>query len=87
VTALYQTSTGNVHESASALVAPLETTTTYVSAIWDYPDNQDVAYILTFGTDSGLVAAPGWDPATGLGVTKPAALIGYVSGLTTSARK
>lgn len=87
VTALYQTSTGNLHEPANALVQPLETTTTYVSAIWDYPDNQDVAYILTFGTDSGLVAAPGWDPATGLGVTKPAALIGYVSGLTTSARK
>jgi subtilase family serine protease len=87
VTALYESSTGNFHEGANALVAPLEGTTTYLSAIWDYPDNQDVAYILTFGTDSGLLAAPGWDPATGLGVTNPAALINYITGLAASARK
>ena len=24
-------------------------------------------FVLTFGTDSGLPAGPGWDPATGVG--------------------
>jgi hypothetical protein len=87
VTALYETSTGNVHESANALVAPLQGSTTYQSAIWNYPDEQNFAYLLTFGTDSGLEAAKGWDPATGLGVTKPAALMQYISGLVSSAKK
>ncbi len=87
VTAVYQTSNGNVHEGANALVAPLEGSTTYQSAIWNYPDNQDTAYLLTFGTDSGLKAAVGWDPATGLGVTKPAALLTYISTLVASAKK
>ncbi len=79
VTATYQTSTGKSKSSAAALAAPLEGNNKFITAIWNYPDNQDVAYLLTFGTDSGLKPAIGWDDATGLGVTNPAALISYVT--------
>ncbi len=53
--------------SAASLAAPLEGTTTYYSALWDYPLYQNRTYLLTFGTDTGLQTAPGWDNVTGLG--------------------
>ena len=55
--------------SAAALAAPLEGNNKFITAIWNYPDYQDIAYLLTFGTDSGLKPAVGLDDATGLGVT------------------
>ncbi|MGC2658611.1 MAG: S53 family peptidase [Bryobacteraceae bacterium] len=54
--------------TASQLAAPLELTTQFYSAIWNYPLVQDTAYVLSFGTDSGLLITPGWDNVTGLGV-------------------
>jgi len=55
------------HYSAAELAAPLETTTKFYSALWNYPLSQDTVYVVTFGTDSGLKTAPGWDDVTGLG--------------------
>jgi len=39
----------------------------FVSAIWDYADLQDTAFVISFGTDSGLKTAKGWDNVTGVG--------------------
>lgn len=57
---------GSTIESADALAGPLDGTTTYYSALfqssastrWD---------VFTFGTDSSLMTAPGWDNVTGVG--------------------
>jgi subtilase family serine protease len=65
-------------ENAASLAQPLEYTRTYISALWDYPLQQGLAYVITFGTDTGLNTRAGWDDVTGLGVANPAALIGYV---------
>jgi subtilase family serine protease len=73
-----------ITETAAQLAKPLEGNTTFLSAIWNYPDNQGLAYMLTFGTDSGLKPTPGWDNATGLGVTNPQALVSYISSLAAS---
>ena len=62
-------------QNAVQLAAPLLKSKTFVSAIWNYPLNQDTAYLLTFGTDSGLVTKPGWDDVTGLGVPNAAAFV------------
>jgi subtilase family serine protease len=64
------------YENANALAAPLEKSKVFLSAMWNSPLlEQDTVYVLTFGTDSGLVTAPGWDNVTGLGVPNPAALV------------
>jgi subtilase family serine protease len=78
VKAVFQTVSGNVAEGPVALASPLEGNKSFVSALWLYPDNPDIAYLITFGTDSGLKPAPGWDNATGLGVPNPAALITHI---------
>jgi subtilase family serine protease len=69
VTATYKES-ATVTESYDAveLAGPLENTTEFVSAIWNYPLYQDTVYILMFGTDSGLATGVGWDNVTGVGV-------------------
>jgi subtilase family serine protease len=57
-------------ETAADLAQPLENTTTFLSVLGHqfpvdgYPD---LWYAFTFGTDSSLVIAPGWDNVTGLG--------------------
>ncbi|MBV9223753.1 MAG: hypothetical protein JOY85_06980, partial [Acidobacteriaceae bacterium] len=63
--------------SAAFLAAPLEGTTTYYSALWDYPLYQNRTYLLTFGTDTGLQTAPGWDNVTGLGTPNGHAFANY----------
>jgi subtilase family serine protease len=78
VKAVYTENGRVTKESAASLAQPLETTKTYISGIWNYPYEQDFAYVLTFGTDTGLKTAPGWDDVTGLGVANPGALINYV---------
>jgi subtilase family serine protease len=79
VTATYQTANGTTNEGAPALAQPLRYTKVFQSAIWDYPAAPGEALVLTFGTDSGLPALPGYDYATGLGVANPGALITYVT--------
>lgn len=65
--------------SADQLAAPLEGTTTFISAIWNIPLEEDIAYVITFGTDSGLMTAPGWDDVTGLGTPNGKAFADYFS--------
>jgi subtilase family serine protease len=67
VTATIQESTGTNHYTAAQLAGPLGGTTKFYSVLWDFPLYQDTTYVLTFGTDSGLKTAPGWDNVTGLG--------------------
>ena len=82
VTGVLQRANGKtVTETAVQLAKPLEGNTTFVSFLWNIPYNQDTAVLLTIGTDSGLKPATGWDDATGLGVTKPAALVKYIKSM------
>ncbi|MGA7357698.1 MAG: S53 family peptidase [Candidatus Sulfotelmatobacter sp.] len=52
-------------ETAADLAQPLGNTTTFLSAL--YHGSSTRWYDLTFGTDTSLVTAPGWDNVTGLG--------------------
>jgi subtilase family serine protease len=52
--------------SPSALVEPLQNTTTFFSAFYNEPSS-GFWYALSFGTDSSLTVAPGWDNVTGWG--------------------
>jgi len=61
--------------SAVELAGPLENTQQFVSAIWNIPLEQDTVYVLTFGTDSGLTTAKGWDNVTGVGVPNAPAFV------------
>ncbi|MGA8027255.1 MAG: S53 family peptidase [Bryobacteraceae bacterium] len=58
---------GTTTYTAAELVAPLYGTTKFYSALWNIPLEQDTAYVLSFGTDSGLKTTVGWDNVTGLG--------------------
>jgi subtilase family serine protease len=62
-----ESSTKTDYYSAAYMAAPLEGTTKFLSAIWDYPDYQNFTLLITFGTDSGLKTAVGWDNVTGVG--------------------
>jgi subtilase family serine protease len=62
-----ESSTVTHNYSAAELAAPLESTKVFYSAMWDIPLNQDTTYVITFGTDSGLNTARGWDDVTGVG--------------------
>ena len=65
VTASIQESTGT-NKYTAAEVAGVSSGK-LVSAIWDYADLQDTALVISFGTDSGLKTAKGWDNVTGVG--------------------
>ena len=52
--------------SADALASPLGNTTSYFSALHNSPISTRW-FVITFGTDSSLVTAPGWDNITGVG--------------------
>ncbi len=75
VTASIQESTGT-NKYTAAQVAGVSSGK-FISAIWDYADFQDTAFVLTFGTDSGLKTAKGWDNVTGVGVPKAKAFADF----------
>jgi len=52
--------------TADQLAAPLGNTTAYVSALYNSPFSTRW-FVITFGTDSSLTTAPGWDNVTGVG--------------------
>ncbi len=52
--------------SADSLAAPLENTTSYFSALYNSPFSHRWD-VITFGTDTSLTVAPGYDNVTGLG--------------------
>jgi subtilase family serine protease len=63
--------------SASDLAQPLDGTTTFFDALWNIPLNQGTVQLVTFGTDTHLRTAPGWDDVTGVGVPKPTAFANF----------
>jgi subtilase family serine protease len=64
-------------ENAAALAQPLENTTSFLSAL--YYGSSTRWYDLTFGTDSSLIVAPGWDNVTGLGTPNGADFVTAVA--------
>ena len=65
VTGSIKDSTGTKKYSAKKLVGnPKEE---FVSALWDYFSLADTALVISFGTDSSLKTATGWDNVTGVG--------------------
>jgi subtilase family serine protease len=69
-------SSGETDYSPGALLAPLDTTTQYVSTLWNL--GSGIYVDLSFGTDSSLTVTPGWDNVTGLGVPNGVAFINAV---------
>jgi subtilase family serine protease len=53
-------------ETAADLVAPLDGTTNFVSALYNSPFSTRW-FVISFGTDSSLTTGTGWDNVTGLG--------------------
>lgn len=66
-----------VFESADSLVAPLDGTTNYISALYQSPASTRWD-VFSFGTDSSLTTGPGWDNVTGLGTPNAVPLIQQV---------
>jgi subtilase family serine protease len=64
-------------QSAASLAAPLGNTTSFYSAL--YQGSTTRWYVLTFGTDSTLTTAPGWDNVTGVGTPNGAAFVNALS--------
>jgi hypothetical protein len=77
VTGTVTTTKKTTSYTAAQLAAPLEGSTTFISALWNYPLYQDVVYLLTFGTDSGLKVTTGYDNVTGVGVPNGKAFADY----------
>jgi subtilase family serine protease len=72
VTAVYQESAKVTDVYPAVDFAPVDfggdTSSPFISAIWNYPLYQDTVAVITFGVDSSLSTAPGWDDVTGVGV-------------------
>jgi len=64
VTASIQDSNGTTKYTAAQVGA---VSGDFVSAIYDAPGTEETAFVFTFGTDSGLSTAVGWDNVTGVG--------------------
>jgi len=64
--------------SADDLAQPLENTTTYFSALYNSPFSTRW-FVITFGTDSSLTVAPGWDNVTGVGVPNGANFVNAIA--------
>jgi subtilase family serine protease len=56
---------GSTFYSRGDLVAPLQNTRSFYTALWDF--GEGAFFDLSFGTDSSLVVGPGWDNVTGMG--------------------
>ncbi len=59
-------SSGTTNYSADQLAAPLNGTTTYLSAFYNSPFSTRW-FVITFGTDTSLTTSTGWDDVTGVG--------------------
>jgi subtilase family serine protease len=62
----YTVGSTTTYESASGLVMP-ETSTPFLSALWELDSGGYGWFVVSFGTDSSLFTSPGWDNVTGLG--------------------
>jgi subtilase family serine protease len=70
-------SDGTTAYSASDLAQPLDNTTVFYDALWNLPLNDGTVELITFGTDTHLQTATGWDDVTGLGVPNPKAFADF----------
>ena len=70
-------STGTTAYSVSDLAQPLDGTKVFYDALWNVPLNQGTVQLVTFGTDTHLQTAPGWDDVTGVGVPNPKAFADF----------
>jgi len=77
VTGSITDASGITSYSASDLAQPLDGTTVFYDALWNIPLNQNTVELVTFGTDTNLQTAPGWDDVTGVGVPKPKAFADF----------
>jgi len=77
VTGAITNASGITFYSASDLAQPLDGTTVFYDALWNVPLNQGTVQLVTFGTDTHLKTAPGWDDVTGVGVPKPKAFADF----------
>lgn len=64
--------------SADSLAAPLENTTSYLSALYNSPFSTRW-FVITFGTDSSLTTTPGWDDVTGVGTPNGADFVNAIT--------
>ena len=71
VTGVITDESGITSYSAFDLAKPLEGTTVFYDALWNIPLNAGTVEFVTFGTDTHLRTAPGWDDVTGVGVPNP----------------
>ncbi len=78
VTGTITTSGGTTTETADQLAAPLVNTTTYFSALYNSPFSTRW-FVITFGTDSSLVTATGWDNVTGVGIPNGANFVNAIA--------
>jgi len=69
---------GLTFESRFDLAAPLGGTRTFVSALYNSPFSTRW-FVVTFGTDSSLITATGWDDVTGLGTPSGQAFVNAIA--------
>jgi subtilase family serine protease len=69
---------GTKQYSADDLAGPLDGATNYVSAFYNSPFSTRY-FVLTFGTDTSLKTATGWDNVTGLGTPNGAAFVNAIA--------
>jgi subtilase family serine protease len=77
VTGAIADASGTTSYSASDLAQPLDGTTLFYDALWNVPLNQNTVDLVTFGTDTHLRTASGWDDVTGVGVPNPKAFADF----------
>ena len=65
-----------VYESPRSLAQPLQNTMHFTSALFNGFSSR--WYVLSFGTDSSLTTAPGWDNVTGLGTPNGANFVNAI---------
>lgn len=78
VTGTNTTAGGTTNLTADQLAQPLENTTTYFSALYNSPFSTRW-FVITFGTDSSLTTAVGWDNVTGVGAPDGQAFVNAVA--------
>ncbi len=72
------TSTGTITETAEDLAAPLFSTTVFYGALFQSPVSTQWD-VLTFGTDTSLATAVGWDNVTGVGTPNGQAFVNAIT--------
>jgi subtilase family serine protease len=77
VTGIITNASGLTAYTAADLAQPLDSTTVFYDALWNIPLNQNTVELVTFGTDTHLKTAPGWDDVTGVGVPNPKAFADF----------